>query len=469
MIDKIDTILYFPTLRCNLNCKHCGENQDIGKDQEADGNLILERLRESLLVRTKLISVTGGEPFLNASFPQFVLRLLRETDYEIDITSNGFLYDAIEGLVEKIQDEDKGRIRFHISIDGTEATHDAIRRRTGSYARSIKAVSCLRTHGILCGINSVVQESNLRELEEMKRVFTGLFPGIDCSFGPIAADASEDPGYIFSDEYQQAIWQNLDPLGKRRVLSRGRFFIAPCTAGTRSITIGPDGKVYACLNGAFYKGRVCREHYLFGDLKVDSLDEILTSERAENVRNKVVRQCDSCTDPYEMMRESRTSNMNYALHEDELLRAFALEETINGPGSLLLGDGLLDYDSWHGVEWDKMDAGGGIRRWCWSGGIQGRICSRIFVKTPPDAKKIIVTFSKITRDLKVKLLLNGREVWSDLSGGEPWAVVELNAEGAGPYATLTFLLDRVYRPSEFSDSTDSRPLGVCIQDIKVIR
>lgn len=466
MTDKIDTILCYLTLRCNLNCKHCGENQDIGREQEVDGDLILERLRESILVRTKLVSVTGGEPFLNTSFPRFVLRLLQETDFKIDITSNGYLCDDIAGLAESIRDEDKPRVMFHISIDGTEVTHDAIRRRPGTYARAVKAISSLRAHGISCGINSVVQESNFRELEDMKRTFTGLFPGIDCSFGPVSTDASEDRDYIFSDEYQQAIWQYLDPLGKRRVLSRGRFGITHCTAGTRSITIGPDGNVYTCHIGAFYKGRTYRERYLLGDLKVNSLDEILTSKRAEEVRNNTVRRCAGCNDPYEMVRESRTAHMNYALHEDELPRAFALEEPIDGPGSLLIGDGLLDYDSWHGIELEKT-GGGGYRRWCWSGGLQGRISSRIFVRTSPDAKAVTITFSKITKDLKVKILLNGREVWRDLDGGELWVTAELPTDGSGPYSTLTFLLDRLYRPAELSGSSDMRQLGVCVQDIKV--
>lgn len=93
----------------------------------------------------------------------------------------------------------------------------------------------------------------------------------------------------------------------------------------------------------------------------------------------------------------------------------------------------------------------------------------MFVRTPPDAKAVTVTFSKITKDLRVKLLLNGREVWRDLDGGEPWAMAELPLAPEDPYTVLTFLLDRTYRPSELSDSTDNRPLGVCIQDIKVIR
>ncbi len=468
MIDKIDTILYLPTLRCNLNCKHCGENQDIGKNQEVDGDFILGRLRESLLIRTKLITVTGGEPFLNPSFSQFVLHALRETDYEIDITSNGYLYDVIEELAENISEENKNRLQFHISIDGIEKTHDAIRRCSGSYTRAIKAVSCLRTHRIPCGINSVVQESNLRELELMKQTFTSKFPGIDWRFGPVSADASEDHDYIFTDEYQEAIWRYLDPLGKRRVLSRGRFGITHCTAGTTSIVIGPDGKVYPCLTGAYYRGRESREKFFLGDLRTDSLDEILTSERSETVRSDVVQRCSGCSVPCEVTRESNSPDMNYALHKDELPRAFILEEIVNGPNSQMLGDGLLDYDGWHGLEWDNNDAGD-TRRWCWSGGKQGRICSRIFIKVPFDEKRIIVTFSKITRNLKVKLLLNGREVWSDMNSGESWRTVELNAEDAGPYATLTFLLDRLYRPSELFDSEDDRRLGVCVHNIKLCK
>lgn len=359
MINRIDEITYLPSLRCNLNCRHCGENQDIGQSQEVDGKLILKRLRESLLVRTRLISVTGGEPFLNSSFPQFVLQTLQETDFHFWITSNGYFFDAIAGLVNEIREEDKTRITIRISIDGTETTHNSIRRNPHSYDMAVKTVAYLHEHGIPCGINSVVQESNLKELKEMEQTFVKRFPGVAYSFGPVATDVSEDSSYEYTTDYQKTIWEYLkDPLTKRRVLSKGRYGITHCNAGKRNIAIGPDGKVYACLTGAFYKDKVRREDYLLGDFKTNSLDEIFAGERAEKVRSTSVCRCEGCTNPCEVVREIDLFGMSYCLPKDEVSRAFELESSVADQRCHILGNGLLDCDGWHWVEWDKMDAGG---------------------------------------------------------------------------------------------------------------
>lgn len=37
MMEKIQELIYLPSVRCNLNCRHCKEIQDIKKDSEADG------------------------------------------------------------------------------------------------------------------------------------------------------------------------------------------------------------------------------------------------------------------------------------------------------------------------------------------------------------------------------------------------------------------------------------------------
>lgn len=63
-MEKIQEIIYLPSVRCNLNCKHCGEKQDITKEMEMNSGDILCKLAESSLIDSSMtIAISGGEPF----------------------------------------------------------------------------------------------------------------------------------------------------------------------------------------------------------------------------------------------------------------------------------------------------------------------------------------------------------------------------------------------------------------------
>lgn len=124
-MDKIQEIIYLPTLRCNLNCKHCSESQDIPKSEELDCLTVLEQIEKSVLLDARIITITGGEPFLNPTFPKFILTGLRQTSYQFAITSNGFFCDETASMIREIAPEDRTRIGLTISIDGLRDTqHD---------------------------------------------------------------------------------------------------------------------------------------------------------------------------------------------------------------------------------------------------------------------------------------------------------------------------------------------------------
>lgn len=102
-MEKIQEIIFLPSLRCNLNCKHCGEIQDVRKDQEVDCLMVLQQLESSILLEKGLtISVSGGEPFLNPSFVSFLSEGVKRTDFCFHVTTNGYYYQDIKKLTEAI-------------------------------------------------------------------------------------------------------------------------------------------------------------------------------------------------------------------------------------------------------------------------------------------------------------------------------------------------------------------------------
>lgn len=222
---KIKEILYLPSLRCNLNCKHCGEIQDVGKEQEIAGQIILQQIEKSLLIENMTISISGGEPFLNTTLPEFIIEGLKRTQHRFEITSNGYFLKEIEETVKGIETKNRDRVIFHISIDGMEKVHNKIRRNKKSFYKAVETVKYLSGQRIAVCINTVVQKDNLYELDKMTDFFKNISDAITLSFIPMSTDISgglwDD---IYTTEYQSVLWKHTSTdLDKKKILSKGMW------------------------------------------------------------------------------------------------------------------------------------------------------------------------------------------------------------------------------------------------------
>lgn len=452
-MEKIQEIIYLPSLRCNLNCKHCGEIQDIKKEQEIDSTVILEKIEKSLLTENMTISISGGEPFLNNTLPEFIIEGLKRTQHKFSITSNGYFKKEIERAVESIKTEDRNRIEFHISIDGTEKTHNKIRRNIRSFQKAVETIKYLSKQKINVCINTVAQKENLHELAEIKDFFKSISDSIAVSFIPLVTDISENPQEnLYTFAYQSALWgYAATEIDKKKILSKGTWGGVghTCHAGMQNIVIGPDGKVYACVTGAFYK-RSGRDKFCMGDLRDHSLDEILLNEeKRKDVLEKAVKTCDGCTNACEVAREVYLFGMKKQLDIKELPAAFELEQERK------IGDALLDYDGWHGME--KREDGSAF---CWSSNLE----SNVFVRN--DGRKIRISYTKITSDLKVKIFIDGMESYFDTTD-ELQQNVTLDVVSENRYVQISFLTDSLKCPKQIFNSTDERYLGIALENINV--
>ena len=459
IISQIEEILYYPSLRCNLNCKHCGEDQNVPQSEEADGLFILEKIEESILVNKDApIVVTGGEPFLNKTLPDFILQGLKKANRLIDITSNGFLFDDIKRTVDQVRDSDREKLRFHISIDGLKQTHNAIRRNPNSFDFALKTAVYLAERGLLSSINTVIQKDNLQELDNINRFFNDISPEMVCSMGPLGIDCAEDRDYEYSKEYQEKSWRHLrSALDKKSVLAKGHYRIRQCHAGTKNIVIGPDGKVYSCLTGAFYRGKDARKDYCLGDLKATSLDQILTDmKRRMDVCQKIFS-CKGCSDNYTMALENRLFGLDIGLSDDEVLLALGLEKMTSENPNLILG-GLLDTSGWCEIEKDAD------RCWCWS----NRLVSKVFVPITGKHKNILISYSKMVESQKVKVFIDGEDACLQLCNDGQNVLIEIPDVIDRFFITVMFIVDKLYSPSEIYESLDSRKLGICLTKIQTI-
>lgn len=157
------------TLRCNLNCRHCGSDcvrDDSTKAHEISGELIKRELRQIASrypSQQCTFAIIGGEPLIRDDIIA-IGAYSAELGYKWGITTNGMLLTR-----EMITRLKKANLKtISISLDGTEEDHDALRNCTGSHRRATASIRRLlddrfyQHFDVICCISSI----NIDHLEE---------------------------------------------------------------------------------------------------------------------------------------------------------------------------------------------------------------------------------------------------------------------------------------------------------------
>jgi MoaA/NifB/PqqE/SkfB family radical SAM enzyme len=156
---------------CNFNCAHCLRDEAGHKAAEAAGShflpvatiaRVLEAARPYGMVDN--VALTGGEPTLHPELAAIV-KLIADAGYPFDLLTNGWGFArALPALLAV-----KPFVRaVTFSLDGAiETTHDAIRRREGSFRQVLDRIMQCRHYGLDVQINMTVTRTNRNELLEM--------------------------------------------------------------------------------------------------------------------------------------------------------------------------------------------------------------------------------------------------------------------------------------------------------------
>lgn len=445
-MELINNIIYLPSIRCNLNCRHCAEIQDIKQDDELEVCDVLHKIKDSFFVNCPCIEISGGEPFLNNSLGRGLVWGIHNTDFSFAITTNGYFLDRIQYVVENCPIEQRHRINFTVSVDGLEESHNKIRRNDKSFSKAVDTVRYLVEQEVSVSINIVMQSHNLFELDRIKDFFQKISQNIICSYIPLAIDISEEETGSYSDEYLNNAYQYVsDSVNKKKMLSYGAFKVSDCHAGRRNIVIGPDGAVYACVTGAFFK-RGKRKDYYMGSLKTQVMDEILIDRKRRKQVESSVSQCNGCTNPCEIYREVSLWNMDMNMTQQEIRRYIKLEKD-------MLGDLWVDYMDWYPAE--RM----GDTVWFWS----RRRYARTYLAVPEGGYcRLEVQLGVLTEETYVSIYINGMRY--DTVKGSQYIEIELNLiDCEMEYCEIGFAVSNLYSPWELGINDDRRHLGMCLR------
>lgn len=265
------------TQRCNLRCAHCYQDGYSGTELSFEGLMgilaqYLELLRSWKGGRRPFghVTVSGGEPFAREDFFDILdVFSSHKKEFSFSILTNGSLID--DNAAKRLRNLNPRFVQ--LSIEGTGATHDAIRGK-GSHAKTVEAIRLLKKEGLRVLISFTAHKANYREFGAV--VATGrrlkadrvwadrLIPtGAGSRMSALTPEETREFAGIMKRSRRRSI---LAPFSRTEVsMERALQFLFSnekpyrCNAGDSLITVQPNGDLYPCRRLPIAVGNLMRE------------------------------------------------------------------------------------------------------------------------------------------------------------------------------------------------------------------
>jgi len=283
LMNRIDThelhqLFWECTLRCNLNCRHCGSDCRTLSEQNdmplEDFLKVLDNIKQHEDPSNVMVITTGGEPMMR--------RDLAHCGKEI--SDRGFVWGMVtNGMMLTPQKLDEfvqaGLKSIALSFDGFEDDHNWMRGNPNSYKNVLVAVEGLRQHpGLTWDVITCVNQRTVNYLPEFRdflvslgikrwRLFT-VFP-----FGRAANDPElrlsskqfvEMLEFIKQTRLEGKIRADYGCdgfLGEYEGEVRSHYY--SCSAGINVASILADGSISGCLSirSDYHQGNIYQEDF----------------------------------------------------------------------------------------------------------------------------------------------------------------------------------------------------------------
>jgi len=273
------TLFWECTLRCMLNCKHCGsdcKSSSTQADMPAQDFLrVLDSIKPKVNSHEVMIVLTGGEPLMRDDLEE-IGRAIYDREFPWGIVTNGMLLDLnrMNALLAA------GIHSIALSIDGFEKEHNEIRRNPQSYERSLRALRLIvRSPRLVYDVVTCVNKDNIKYLPAFRdflisegvkawRLFT-IFP-----VGRAALDAelqlsNGELRYLMDfirscrkDAKIKISYGCEGFLGPYEAEVRDHLFF--CAAGMSIAGIRIDGSISGCtsIRANFDQGNIYRDDFM---------------------------------------------------------------------------------------------------------------------------------------------------------------------------------------------------------------
>jgi len=275
-VDMPEQITFFVTERCNLKCRHCFLNREVGKNKNEFSVGELKRVLRSV-GKFSFVSLGGGEPFLRSDLPEIAEILVNACSVRrISIPTNGYFTYRIVSLTREITKRcgEKAQIIVKVSIDGISEKHDEIRAANGSFSnavRTFKKLSELKRKcenlkvGVLFTLSSLNESSISYTVSKILDDLSPDIAGLNFARGnlPLGVNPPDISVYIavynrildwldenkrksknfYYEFYRAYKTQIFNYISK---ISAGASYPLPCFAGNLSLVIDSSLNVFPC-------------------------------------------------------------------------------------------------------------------------------------------------------------------------------------------------------------------------------
>ena len=295
---ELNYLFWECTLRCNLNCLHCGSDclkiSDTPDMPVKDFVNILDNIKSEKLT----VCITGGEPLLRKDLEAAGLEIKRR-GFKWGIVTNAMLLtpQRFESLVQA------GMSSISFSLDGLEKEHTYLRKNPESYKHTCEGIKLAvdyqkkNPHRFAYDVITCVHNKNLNILKELRknlielgvihwRIFS-IFPEGRAEQNNLALTKDEYKQLMdfivetrsYKNEKNRSIHLNYSCegwLGKYELKARDFFFF--CRGGINVGSVMCNGDISACLS-------VRSKDFIQGNIYKDNFMDVWNN-RFENLRNR---------------------------------------------------------------------------------------------------------------------------------------------------------------------------------------
>lgn len=247
-----DSVVIELTYNCPLSCRHCFLGAGSGPSLESS---VLTRLCEELVaLDVDQVQLTGGEPFLHPEIHSVATHLM-EHGIRVTIATSGNVISARTTHVLETLRANRGLIQ--VSLDGFEATHNAMRGSPNSYAAAVQFIREAVRLGVEVQVATCVTKRSVGEVEALSGYLKDLGVrthriGVVTERGRAAKN-----GLDASVELRAQVRELRTRLREKSATSsftisgfeddvpeahRAKY----CGAGCKTLKVSPDGAIHPC-------------------------------------------------------------------------------------------------------------------------------------------------------------------------------------------------------------------------------
>ncbi len=276
---KLTQLLWESTLRCNLNCAHCGSDcrkLSSQKDMPKEDFLgVIESIYPHIDPNNTLIIMTGGEVLMRKDIEEVGLHLYNK-GFPWGIVSNGMALDAkrFDSLVRS------GMRTLTVSLDGFESQHNEMRRHKESFSRAVEAVklAAKQDDHLVWDVVTCVTSKSLETIEEFRdflysigvrrwRIFTVI---------PMGRAKDDDTLQLSPDKFRKLLDFIKETRAEGKIAlsyacegflggyeGEVRNTLYNCIAGVNAASILADGSISGCtsIRSDYYQGNIYTDDF----------------------------------------------------------------------------------------------------------------------------------------------------------------------------------------------------------------